>query len=77
MEFDSKNEIKALSPVQYHNSICDHSLTHPYPFSGHFKKKTENSRLTQVGGMNLDDSTKCIRKSDGTFEFRAEDFPPL
>jgi hypothetical protein len=27
--------------------------------------------------MNLDDSTKCIRKSDGTFEFRAEDFPPL
>lgn len=76
-EFDNKNEIKSSSPVQDYNNSCDHALTHTYPISDHFKNRTEDYFPTQVGGINLDGITMCIRKTDGTFKFREEDFPPL
>lgn len=76
-ECDNRNEIKTYSPVKDHNSSCDRALTPTNTVRDSFKNKSKFPLAAQSAGISFHHITPQIRKSERSFKFRDEDFPPL
>jgi hypothetical protein len=76
MESDNKSEIETSSQI-HDNHSCEHVLTDTYPVSDSFKSRAKDSFPIQVERVNLNNLMACVKKTDNTFRFKEEDFPPL